>query len=108
MLAIARAVKLARTKSRHKCHKHAAIIFNKNQIIATGYNHEARHAEHDALSSAFVAQTKGASILVIRLRRDGRLGLSRPCEDCRELLQYAGLRWLHYTDAKGDIVKERV
>lgn len=110
MLAISRAVRLAKKKSRHPCHKHAAIVFDKKRLLAVGYNHGNVHAEQSALDNleGLDGEAPALSMLVIRVRRDGKLGLSKPCPNCRKSLVVEKFKHIFYTDSNGDIVKERV
>lgn len=107
MLPIARAVRLAKSKSRHKCHRHAAILFDKKRILGTGWNHEIWHAEEE-LASGYWSALPGNRVLVIRIRRDGRLGKSRPCKKCLRMLKDNYVKAVYYSDENGDILEERL
>lgn len=48
----------------------------------------------------------GCDIYVIRLMRDGSLGMSKPCQTCLTMIQKMGIRRVYYSDANGDIKME--
>ncbi len=85
--------------------RHGAVIYNKNKIIATGYNipkkshpkgsgrNSTTHAEVMAITLA-LKTTKDFSkleILIIRLNKKNQFLLSKPCNDCMNLIQRLGM-----------------
>jgi tRNA(Arg) A34 adenosine deaminase TadA len=65
------------------------------------------HAEIQALVRADGARRK-RGILVIRTRRDGRMGLAMPCDLCMLAIHRSGLKEVMYSNEYGDIVKVRI
>lgn len=75
---------------------HGCVIFSRGRIIASGHNaalkthpegsgyYSTIHAETSAIIKArkIVPTLAGLSILVVRLGKNDRLMLSRPCPDC--------------------------
>jgi len=92
--------------------QHGAVVTKGGRVIAIGYNkvknhptvigddHEITlscgpHAEVDALSR--VKDAKGATIYIARVRRDGRAGMSKPCDNCQSTIDKAGIKKIVYT-----------
>ena len=105
-----------------------AVIFKGSRIFGSGKNDvrssqaipnkyknfkEALHAEQAAFinvkNNGNEECLKGSSILVIRQNfNTGTLSMGRPCDMCHAMLKKFGIRWMYYTDRKGQIVRERV
>lgn len=64
--------------------------------IRTGHWPNSLHSEMDIVSKLVRAgrmkQLKGASMLVLRLKRDGSYGLALPCNNCFSVLQSVGIK----------------
>ena len=90
-----------------------AVVFNKKQYISSGHNYGCRslskshnalyrkfshsvHAEIDAIIRAHT-NLNGASILVVRLNRNGEFRLAKPCEHCMAYIEHVGIRNVFYT-----------
>lgn len=54
------------------------------------------HAEEAALR-ALRGQAKGAKIYVARIMKNGKPGLSRPCDRCYRAIKAAGIKDIIYT-----------
>ena len=91
----------ATTKARHKQHRLAAIIIKGGSIIATGHNSECIHAEESAINRSSKSNIKGCTLVVLRVRRNGTLGLAKPCQDCMGRITIAGIKKVLYTDENG-------
>lgn len=88
-------------------YKIGSVIYNKKDIISTGFNrwlhwgkpeylpkaHYAIHAEADALFGLPRGLTYGASIFVYR---EGNL-LAKPCRNCQKLIDKAGIQHVFYS-----------
>lgn len=63
------------------------------------------HAEIDA-----IVKFRGTpySIEVCRITKKGNYGMARPCPICYRAIQEAGIKWIYYTDGKGNSIKEKV
>lgn len=44
----------------------------------------------------------GADLYVMRFRKNGSIGCSKPCSHCQEAIRTAGIRRVYYTDANGN------
>lgn len=94
-----------RSKLRFKL---GAIITKRNKVIGVGYNsHKTHskygsgkyctlHSEGSALYNAIKRKNdvSGATIYVYRRH----MGLAKPCEDCRKLLQRHGIKKVFYSN----------
>lgn len=84
--------------------KHGAVVHRGGRLLAVGWNRSrvqdrwlttqprsscTVHAEIAALRGV---NAVGATVLVIRLHRDGTLADSRPCDGCWDALDAAGVR----------------
>lgn len=45
----------------------------------------------------------GATVIVIRLKRDGTFGMARPCGSCRKILISKRVKKVYFTNHSGDI-----
>lgn len=84
-------IRLAK-KSPHPLHKHATIVIRGGAVIAVGYNHDGIHSEIVALSKLWPSKRRGCSIINIRIRRSGTIGISDPCVDCSIYLFKYGIK----------------
>jgi deoxycytidylate deaminase len=55
------------------------------------------HAEMNAIYRVPKSQVKNAVMYVWRVRPDGTLGLSKPCEKCQRLIRKRGIRNVFYS-----------
>jgi len=109
-------VKLAETmakKSASKTYPMGAVIFNKKRIISAGYNQSGKthpmmlqmnnpyimglHAEMHACIGVNPDDLKRASICVVRLRKNSKYGLAKPCMKCLVFLTEVGIRKVIYS-----------
>lgn len=106
-----------------------AVIVKKNTIISVGVNaekshpiqkfhngkrnlgveeiHHNIHAEIAAIIKAKADSLKGCEVYVYRAKKNGDLGMCRPCAACMDALLKAGIKVFHYTTDIG-YVKEEV
>ena len=116
-------------KSEYFPYRVGAVIFSKNNILGSGKNdvrtcraiptkhklfNESLHAEQAAVAAVRRISSndkvmKGASILVIRQNATtGSLSMGKPCDMCQRMLKKFGIKWMYYSDRKGQIIKEKV
>jgi deoxycytidylate deaminase len=95
-------------KSRHRQHHHAAQIRRGGSVVASGYNHETRHAEVDALLKLWPSERKGTVVVSVRVTKSGRLSMGKPCEDCEAFLRANGVKAVIYSDFSGKLVKMKL
>ncbi len=90
-------------KSDHKQHKIAAAIVRGGSIIKVGWNHSFIHAEHSVLNRAWRSDVEGTTLLVIRVRKDGSLGMAKPCHLCMSRLSQAGIKKIIFSNNDGSL-----
>lgn len=98
--------------------KHAAIIVIRNRIISVGVNNlksdplQARygknhhsiwiHAEISAIKNAMkivhVDELKRATLYIVRMRKDGIIGMAKPCDGCQRAIVAFEIRNVVYTN----------
>jgi deoxycytidylate deaminase len=101
--------------------KHSACLLKGGKVYAVGKNryfdrvyqiHKnikfTVHAEIDAIMSYPKHELKGMDILIIRVKKDGSLGDSRPCNSCIDKMRKAGIRRAYYSTRDGDLSCELV
>lgn len=93
-------------------HKHGAVVVKSGRVLGMGYNKarnhpsvvmEGRHsfdcgyhAEAVALKDAG-ENSRGATIFVARINRNGSDLLSKPCENCQKLIEESGVKNVIFT-----------
>lgn len=96
--------------------KIGAIIFKRKSIISKGYNYSSRsvksvtkkflrwstsvHAEVACILNA-KRDLKGYNILVIRVNKQGKLRMAKPCDHCLAYLNHVGIRHIYFSTEKG-------
>jgi deoxycytidylate deaminase len=91
-----------------------ALVVKRNRVISVGYNNPKTHplahtkmrqlhAEMDAIIGCTKAELDGAEIVVVRARRDGKVGMAKPCRACDDFIRRVGLRRVYYTVDSMDI-----
>jgi cytidine deaminase len=89
-------------------HKHAALVVRGGSIISVGVNHETTHAEVQALKTLWPSERRGTRIIVVRMTRGGRLGMSKPCAECETFMREAGVKSVQYSDAAGELQRMKL
>lgn len=109
-------------KSNNPNYKFGAVIFKNGRIINSGHNQfrsssiprkykkfeDSLHAEQAAILGIDWGILKNASILVMKTNRSGNFSISFPCSYCYNSLKYVGVKWIFYTNRKGEIMKEKI
>lgn len=101
---------------------HVAFLFRKSKLVTIGCNKPRTHpatkkyhyepkvhicAELDACLKAGDVDFTLYTMLVIRIKKDGSLGMSKPCPGCQHLLKSLGIKSVMYSDESGEIVSLR-
>jgi hypothetical protein len=99
---------------KHNTSLHHATIIRRNKVLASayntvgtrsrgcGYSDQTIHAERAVVKRlGDVSQLRGATLIVVRLNRQGELRNSKPCHDCELFLEKCmreyGLRKVIYS-----------
>lgn len=88
-------------RSTHPHHRHASIVLRGGAVVATGYNHDDRHAEIVALSKLWPSKRKGTTVMNLRLTNAGTVGLAKPCGECLAFLLESGVESVKWTTRTG-------
>jgi len=108
-----RAVRVAEQNTLYPKWRLGSIIVKGNSVLASGQSriltdpsqcdfsaHSPRpnvslHAEIDSLRKA--PRASGGTLYVARIGRNGKIGLSRPCPECRKAILESGIKRVIYT-----------
>lgn len=104
---VAKAIRLSE-KARHKCHRHAALVYRGGNLVAQGVNHDEVHAEVQALKKLWPDHRRGTTVLSVRMTRGGKLGMAKPCPECEEYMREAGVKKVVYSDDNGQMQTMRL
>lgn len=85
-----------------------ALVVKKNRVLSVGYNNPKTHplaktkmrqlhAEVAACIRCSKDELRGAEIIVVRARRDHKVGMAQPCEACDTFIRNVGIRRVYYT-----------
>ncbi len=99
------------------------VVFKGKRILSWGFNQirtsnaipdrfkkfiEALHAEQHAIMRVPNKELlNGASLLVIRINRNGKLTNARPCKNCMKTINYFGINNIYFSNENGEIVMEK-
>ena len=97
------AIKQAIKEAKHKFAFHGVIVVKGGAIVATGSNHDDRHAEVVALSKLWPSKRKGTTVISVRVRKTGTVGMAKPCQACEQFLRDNGVKKVVYSDACGQM-----
>jgi deoxycytidylate deaminase len=102
--------RLAKNASKHSEHKIkvGAVLVDGSRVISVGFNKikyngrfetkwDTTHAEISALMTSGKRNIKNATIYVYREKRNGTIGMARPCEYCQQSLKDFGVKTMIYT-----------
>lgn len=94
----------------------AAAIYDRNELVATGFNSRKTHplmakfgkndkaihlhAEVDALRDAakWTLGVEGCTMYIARAKADGSPGLAKPCEGCQRAIVAFGIKEVYWTE----------
>lgn len=99
--------------------RHGAVLADKKVVVAAGFNSYKTHpnlsehtdfphlhAEQSAMFRRGLENCTGLDLYVIRVRRDGSIGYSKPCDVCCHFINEAGISNVYYS-AENHMVKGR-
>jgi len=99
-------------KSLLKCSNHGAVVVYRGKIIGRGFNKYCTenvnkpnrwtvHAEVDAINNALrkisKENLKQSILIVVRIMKEGDIGLSAPCQCCKNFIEKCGLKCTYYS-----------
>lgn len=111
----------AALNSEHRQHRMGAVIVKGGRVLSTGYNqlrpskligtntlHAEAHAVLKLLKDNRLHDLVGSDCYVTRFTRGGRVGMSRPCPHCMELLRSSGVRRVYFTTDNEQTLMEKL
>jgi len=106
-------IKKIASKSRMKF-RMAALVYDEDEIVGTGFNNPyvspklanrgywSVHAEIDALRKMdYLMDTNKLVMVVVRIKKDGSFGSSKPCPTCVNHIRKAGIKKVIYMNPDG-------
>jgi deoxycytidylate deaminase len=88
-----------------------AALLHKNRVVSARFNSRKTHprlagiykypylhAEASCIIHAGIDNCRNLIMFVVRIGRDGKIMASIPCPDCLELISYAGIKTVFYSD----------
>ena len=109
-----RAAKNEAKKSLLRSHRVGSVIMSGKSIVSVGYNTKkthpdcqtnyTQHAEFSACRNILhLSKRNNFTIYVVRLTRTGRVGISKPCPDCKSLLIQLGINRVVFSTDDGNM-----
>lgn len=98
-----------------------AVVSKRKKVLGTGFNkpkthpktnghpykpNAGLHAEMSACLGIDVSDLVGATVTVVRIKKDGSWGLARPCNGCCQFLRKLGLARMVYSTGQQRICAE--
>ena len=95
--------------------RHFSFITKRNKIVSIGWNKSFKthplankfghrfnciHSELDVINSFnySIKELQNYSIYNVRVMKDGKIGYSKPCDICQDLLVFFGLKKIYYSN----------
>lgn len=104
------ATKVAHSGEHHQ-HLMGAVLVKSGNVISVGHNSfkshplmgkiKTLHAEVDCLIGVRYKDISGSTMFVSRINRHGKLGMSKPCSICTDILKSYGVSKVYFTTALG-------
>lgn len=102
--------------NRNGTYFHCAAIFKRNKILSIGinsfkthplaikygYREPTVHAELQAAIKLGLTNCSGLSIAVLRIGRNNKLAMSKPCVHCSKLISDLGFKNVYFTGRNGE------
>lgn len=101
------AIKISKKSSHHQ-HHHAAFVIVGGRIQSIGYNVGNTHAEIKALQQLWPSKRLGTKVYSFRWRKNGTMGMAKPCAKCESYMKAAGVKIVFYSDSEGQIQKMKL
>jgi len=99
-------------------YRHVAFILRGKTYISVGWNKrkthpnlkrysyrphcDCIHAEMDAIIKHGKTDCSQNSMIVMRIRKDGSVGNSKPCKGCQRLIDFMGFKEVWYSGEEGN------
>lgn len=113
-VALHHAMRVAGRSELKRFHTGAALLDRHGRLVSTGWSHRCEprlvryrsmHAEHHALRRAG-RSVIGGTAAVATISARGNWTMSLPCDECRSILEQAGIVTVYYTTPEGwDVIE---
>lgn len=117
--------KRAAFESDHDDYRHGAVLVkggsvrnmskNKNRLVGwayrfrnRNYGHATLHAEIGCILGLDRSITRGATIYVVRIGKNGGFRMSKPCQMCEEAMRHVGIKKVIYTADKDAVEVKKI
>jgi deoxycytidylate deaminase len=101
----------AAKKSSHPQHRIGSVLVKGNKVLSFGFNElkthprsthpwKSIHSEFATILGLDRTEIEGSTIYVVRVRKDGTLGMAKPCEFCYKMLTNLNLYSIIYSTDK--------
>lgn len=80
--------------------------YKTHPILARFTEYPCLHAESNCIISHGLDNCHGLELYVCRVRHDGSLAMSKPCETCEALMREVGISRVYYTTGTEEIYRE--
>jgi deoxycytidylate deaminase len=108
MIRVARDLAVAAHRDKDCYYQLCALVVRKNRVIGVGYNNpkthpraltkmKQQHAELAAILAAPSLDLSGCELIVVRARRDHKMGMAKPCLACQRIIHAARIKKVYYT-----------
>lgn len=85
---------------------HSTLVISGGAVLSFASNSNTAHSEVLAVKKA--SNPVGSTVINLRSRKNGTIGLSRPCDACMAFLKVSGIKKVVYTNNEGVLVTERL
>ena len=89
------------------CNKHRHCSFG-SRFLREGRGVATLHAELGAILGVERSTTRGSTVYVARINKDGEARISKPCSMCENAMRHVGVKRVVYTNRKGKIESMRL
>jgi cytidine deaminase len=96
------------SRSTHRQHRHAALVFSGGAIKAMGYNHGEIHAEVHALKKLWPDHRKGATVYSFRFTKAGKMAMAKPCAECEKFMRENDVKVVYYSVSNGGMERMKL
>lgn len=81
--------------------RHAAIVFKGGAVLSVASNCNVKHAEVAALNKLWPSKRIGTTVLSVRIKKNGKIGIASPCHKCLAFMRESKVKKVIYSDRCG-------
>lgn len=79
----------------HRKTRLVAVLVSGGSVLSVGFNTDSNHAEISAIKLA--KNPEGSKLYVLRLRKDGVVGIAKPCLNCQKVIKQNQIHRVFHT-----------